>query len=72
VDVAVSGAVLDVRVAKSDPDDALVLAELARTDAHNHRPVAGGSVLAEAVKALAQGDHAAACKALNSAIQAPG
>ena len=29
--------------AKSDPGDARVLAELARTDAHNHRPVAGDS-----------------------------
>ncbi len=39
--------------AKSDPGDALVLAELARTDAHNHRPVAGDTDLAEAVKVLA-------------------
>ena len=38
--------------AKSDPGDAKVLAELARTDAHNHRPVAGDSDLAEAVKVL--------------------
>src|SRR3954468_5864482 len=40
--------------AKSDPGDALVLAELARTDAHNHRPIAGDSELAEAVKVLAR------------------
>ena len=40
--------------AKSDPGDARVLAELARTDAHNHRPIAGDSDLAEAVKALAR------------------
>ena len=40
--------------AKSDPGDAKVLADLARTDAHNHRPVAGDSDLAEAVKALAR------------------
>jgi hypothetical protein len=40
--------------AKSDPGDAKVLAELARTDAHNHRPVAGDSDLAEAVKVLAR------------------
>ncbi|MCA1702890.1 MAG: IS110 family transposase, partial [Actinobacteria bacterium] len=40
--------------AKSDPGDARVLAELARTDAHNHRPVAGDSELAEAVKVLAR------------------
>jgi transposase len=36
--------------AKSDPGDAKVLAELARTDAHNHRLFAGDSELAEAVK----------------------
>ncbi len=40
--------------AKSDPGDARVLAELARTDAHNHRPIAGDSDLAEAVKILAR------------------
>ncbi len=40
--------------AKSDPGDARVLAELARTDSHNHRPVAGDSNLAEAVKVLAR------------------
>ena len=40
--------------AKSDPGDARVLAELARTDAHNHRSVAGDSDLAEAVKVLAR------------------
>ena len=34
------------------PGDALVLAELARTDAQNHRPVAGDTDLAEAVKVL--------------------
>ena len=38
--------------AKSDPGDAFVLAELARTDAHNHRLVAGDSELGEAVKVL--------------------
>jgi len=41
--------------AKSDPGDAKVLADLARTDAHNHRPIAGDSDLAEAVKVLARG-----------------
>jgi transposase len=41
--------------AKSDPGDAKVLADLARTDAHNHRPLAGDSDLAEAVKVLARG-----------------
>jgi Transposase/Transposase IS116/IS110/IS902 family len=40
--------------AKSDPGDARVLAELARLDGHNHRPVAGDSDLAEAVKVLAR------------------
>jgi len=40
--------------AKSDPGDALVLAELARVDGHNHRPVAGDSDLVEAVKVLAR------------------
>ena len=40
--------------AKSDPGDAKVLAELARVDGHNHRPIAGDSNLAEAVKVLAR------------------
>ena len=40
--------------AKSDPGDALVLAELARTDGHNHRHVAGDTELAETVKVLAR------------------
>lgn len=40
--------------AKSDPGDAFVLAELARTDSHNHRPVAGDSELGEAIKVLAR------------------
>jgi transposase len=40
--------------AKSDPGDAKVLADLVRTDRHNHRPVAGDSKLAEAVKVLAR------------------
>jgi len=40
--------------AKSDPGDARTLAELARVDGHNHRPVAGDSDLAEAVKVLAR------------------
>jgi transposase len=40
--------------AKSDPGDAFVLAEMARLDGHNHRPVAGDSELAEAVKVLAR------------------
>jgi transposase len=40
--------------AKSDPGDAKVLAELARLDGHNHRPVAGDSDLADAIKVLAR------------------
>jgi hypothetical protein len=40
--------------AKSDPGDAKVLANLVRTDRHNHRPVAGDTELAEAVKVLAR------------------
>ena len=40
--------------AKSDPGDAFVLAELARTDGHNHRPVAGDTDLAEGIKVLAR------------------
>ncbi len=44
--------------AKSDPGDAWVLAELARTDGHNHRPFAGDSELAEAIKVLARAHQA--------------
>jgi transposase len=40
--------------AKSDPGDALVLAEIVRTDRHRHRQVAGDSDLAEAVKVTAR------------------
>jgi transposase len=40
--------------AKSDRGDAKVLADLVRTDRHNHRLVAGDSPLAEAVKVLAR------------------
>jgi transposase len=40
--------------AKSDPGDAKVLADLVRTDRQHHRPVAGDTELAEAVKALAR------------------
>jgi transposase len=40
--------------AKSDPGDAKLLADLVRTDRHNHRLVAGDSELAEAVKVLAR------------------
>jgi transposase len=40
--------------AKSDPGDAKVLADLVRTDRHNHRPVAGDSELAEEIKLIAR------------------
>jgi transposase len=40
--------------AKSDPGDAKVLADIVRTDRHNHRPVAGDSELAEGIKLLAR------------------
>src|SRR5580692_41775 len=40
--------------AKSDPGDAKVLADMVRTDRHNHRAVAGDSEGVEAVKVLAR------------------
>ena len=40
--------------AKSDATDAKLLADLVRTDRHNHRQVAGDSPEAEAVKVLAR------------------
>jgi transposase len=40
--------------AKSDPGDAKVLADLVRTDRQHHRPIAGDTELAEAVKVLAR------------------
>ncbi len=40
--------------AKSDPGDAKVLADLVRTDRHNHREVAGDSELVEGIKILAR------------------
>ncbi|MDT5235668.1 MAG: hypothetical protein QOF47_1655 [Mycobacterium sp.] len=40
--------------AKSDPSDAKLLADLVRTDRHNHRLVAGDSGQVEAVKVLAR------------------
>jgi hypothetical protein len=45
--------------AKSDPGDAKVLADLVRTDRHNHRPIAGDSNLAEGVKSLARAQQSA-------------
>jgi transposase len=41
--------------AKSDAGDAKVLADLVRTDRHNHRPIAADSPDAEAIKILARG-----------------
>jgi transposase len=46
--------------AKSDPGDAHVLADLVRTDRHRHRPIAGDSELAEAIKVLARA-HQSMC-----------
>ena len=44
---------------KSDLGDAKVLAELIRTDRHNHRPLAGDSVEAEAIKVLVRAHQSA-------------
>jgi transposase len=40
--------------AKSDAADAKLLADLVRTDRHNHRPIAGDTADAEAIKVLAR------------------
>ena len=40
--------------AKSDAGDAKLLADLVRTDAHNHRPLAGDSEQARAIRVLAR------------------
>jgi len=40
--------------AKSDPGDAKVLADMVRTDRHNHRPVASDSDEVQAIKVLAR------------------
>jgi transposase len=45
--------------AKSDPGDARVLADLVRTDAHQHRPIAADSDLAEAIKLVARAHQSA-------------
>jgi hypothetical protein len=45
--------------AKSDRGDAKVLADLVRTDRHNHRLVAGDSELADAIKILARAHQSA-------------
>jgi hypothetical protein len=44
--------------AKSDAGDAKVLADLVRTDAHNHRPLAGDSDEASAIRVLARAHQA--------------
>ena len=44
----------NVAGAKSDPGDAKVLADLVRTDRHNHRPIAGDSDEASGLKVLAR------------------
>ncbi|MCU1353350.1 MAG: transposase [Acidimicrobiales bacterium] len=45
--------------AKSDPGDAKVLADMVRTDAHQHRPVAADTDLAEAIKLVARSHQSA-------------
>ncbi len=40
--------------AKSDPGDAKVLADMVRTDRHNHRPVSADSEAVQTVKILAR------------------
>src|SRR5687768_13920232 len=45
--------------AKSDPGDARVLADMVRTDAHQHRPLAADSDLAEAIKLVARAHQSA-------------
>lgn len=45
--------------AKSDAGDAKVLADLVRTDRHNHRLIAGDSELSEAIKLLARAHQTA-------------
>jgi hypothetical protein len=40
--------------AKSDPGDTKMLAELVRTDRHNHREVAGDTALAQGIKVIAR------------------
>lgn len=39
---------------KSDPGDAKILADIVRTDRHNHRPIAADSADVEAIKVLAR------------------
>jgi hypothetical protein len=45
--------------AKSDPGDAFVLADMVRTDGHQHRTIAADSDLAEAIKIVARSHQSA-------------
>src|SRR5215475_11707204 len=54
-----TGSAIYTSGAKSDRGDAKVLADLVRTDRHNHRQAAGDSDLAEAVKVLARAHQSA-------------
>jgi hypothetical protein len=45
--------------AKSDPGDAKVLADLVRTDRHNHRVIGGDSDLVDAIRVLARSQQSA-------------
>lgn len=45
--------------AKSDPGDAFVLADMVRTDGHQHRSIAADSDLAEAIKIVARSHQSA-------------
>ncbi len=45
----------NVAGAKSDAGDAKVLADLVRTDRHNHRPIAGDTPDADAIRIIARG-----------------
>jgi transposase len=57
--------------AKSDPGDAKVLADLVRTDRHNHRPVAADSDQVLAVRALARGHQTGDLGAARAGEPAP-
>jgi hypothetical protein len=47
---------------KSDPGDAKVIADVVRTDRHNHREAAGDSENAQAIKVLARAHQSAICR----------
>jgi hypothetical protein len=48
--------------AKFDAGDAKLLADLVRTDRHNHRPLSGDSAQAEAIMVLARGHQNLRCR----------